>query len=188
LTEADRAFQNARKGSSAAFADWLRLAELPLRRSLRRFAPLVDVESVLQEGFLRLWVLAPTLELEGENASLRYAHVLMKNLARVEARRLSRETRLDLEALDDLSAERIASDPSPDPLLHRIALACIEGLPRRPREALLARIEGAGGVPDRTLAQGLRMTPNTFLQNITRARRLMVECLERQGVQLEGSR
>jgi RNA polymerase sigma factor (sigma-70 family) len=188
LTEVDRAYRKAGEGSPAAFADWLGLVELPLRRGLRRFARRVDVESVMQEGLLRLWILAPTLDLEGENASLRYAHVLMRNLAREEARRLSRQTRLDPEEIDLLPAEAIEPDPPPDPHLRRIALACIDRLPRRPREAILARIEGEGKLSDRALAFALKMTQNTFFQNITRARKLIARCLERQGIKLEGIR
>jgi hypothetical protein len=31
------------------------------------------------------------------------------------------------------------------------------------------------------------MAPNTFLQNVTRARRLLAECLEAQGITVPGA-
>ena len=34
------------------------------------------------------------------------------------------------------------------------------------------------------LAERVGMRPNTFLQNITRARRLIAECLRRRGIDL----
>jgi hypothetical protein len=34
------------------------------------------------------------------------------------------------------------------------------------------------------LAERVRMRPNTFLQNVTRARRLLADCLRRRGVDL----
>ena len=37
---------------------------------------------------------------------------------------------------------------------------------------------------DEVLAKELRMRRNTFLQNITRARKLVAECLERHGIDL----
>jgi DNA-directed RNA polymerase specialized sigma24 family protein len=37
------------------FALWMSQSEHPIRMSLRRFAAAVDVESVVQETFLRVW-------------------------------------------------------------------------------------------------------------------------------------
>ena len=54
------------------------------------------------------------------------------------------------------------------------------GAPRPgPNEPLLS------GAADSVLAVQLGMTLNTFLQNVTRARKLLAACLERHGVQLE---
>ena len=52
------AFQLARSGNPEAFAECMGMAEIPLRRSLRRFARAVDVEVVVQETLLRMWLLA----------------------------------------------------------------------------------------------------------------------------------
>ena len=45
-----------------------------------------------------------------------------------------------------------------------------------------ARFDDGGARHDRELAARLGMTLNTFLKNIGRARKLLIECLERRGV------
>jgi len=55
-------------------------------------------------------------------------------------------------------------------------------LPRAPRRAIEMRIAAAGGESDTSLAAHLGMRLNTFLQNVTRARRLLAQCLEKAGV------
>ena len=184
-TALDRAFAGATAGDAHAFAAWLGLAEGPLRRSLGPFAPAVDVEAVLQEALLRMWKLAPALRLTGPDASLRYAQRIARNLAISEARRHKRLPAVELDALERLPEGRVDPDPVPDPGLRRIIMECIEHLPRRPREALRARLRAAGRSPDRDLAAPLHMQLNTFLQNIVRARALVADCLRRHGVQLE---
>ena len=83
----------------------------------------------------------------------------------------------------DLAAVRDGLSLAPD---LRTALAgCREKLPPKPQQALAARLEGRGGAPDATLAEGLGMTKNTFLQNITRARKLLKECLRLAGFDLD---
>ena len=183
-SDLDRAFAAVQEGDADAFATWLRLAEIPLRASLRSFARALDVEAALQEGLLRMWVLAPTLVLSGRNASLRYALRLLRNLALDEARRLRRLTPLDLEGLERMPEASVAPDSPPDPGLRRAILRCLEQLPPQPRAALGARLDDAARSSDRDLAAGLRMTLNTFLQNVVRARRFMAQCLERAGVSL----
>jgi hypothetical protein len=69
--------------------------------------------------------------------------------------------------------------------LRRIIAICREKLPRKPALALMARLSSAGGEPDLVLAEQLGMKLNTFLQNFTRARKLLAECLARNGVDLE---
>ena len=183
-TDLDRAFTAVREGDARAFAIWLGHTEMPLRASLRSFARTLDVEAVLQEGLLRMWMLAPTLDLSGRNASLRYALRLLRNLALDEARRLRRLTPLDMEALERMPEASVLPDPGPDPGLRRAVLSCLEQLSGRPRAALDARLADAGRSSDRALATALRMTVNTFLQNVVRARRLMAQCLERAGISL----
>jgi RNA polymerase sigma-70 factor (ECF subfamily) len=49
---------------------------------------------------------------------------------------------------------------------------------------LKARLEAEGNTHDGVLAEGLGMSLNTFLQNFTRARKLLAECLKKAGVDL----
>jgi DNA-directed RNA polymerase specialized sigma24 family protein len=168
-------------GDTKAFGWWLARAELPLRRSLARFAAQIDVEAVLQESLLRVWQVAPRFRPDGQpNGLLRLARRIASNLALDAVRREA----LAPTPSEDLDAESI--EPSePDPLLRSAIERCHEALPSQPRAALAARIENGGADPDRTLAEALRMRTNTFLQNVTRARRLLAECLERQGIRLD---
>jgi RNA polymerase sigma-70 factor (ECF subfamily) len=170
-----------RAGDSQAFGLWLVGAEPSLRRGLRSFARQVDVEAVLQEALLRTWQVAPRLEPDGSpNSLLRMAQRIARNLAISETRRI-RSTPLDPEALEAATSDE---PRAPDPLLREQIARCREKLPPRPKEALAARLDGEGAVPDTTLAERLGMEKNTFLQNITRARKLLLECLARAGVDL----
>lgn len=181
----DEAFRAARSGDRTAFADWMGMVEIPLRRSLARFARAVDVEVVIQETLMRMWLIAcdPQRELKGDNASIRFAFRVARNVALEEIRRCRHERFVDLNTLDDLPEGRVEVDP-PDPALSRAIRDCMQRLPQKPRTALEARVRG-GNLRDRQLAESLRMKPNTFFQNIVRARRLLRACLERRGVRLE---
>jgi RNA polymerase sigma-70 factor (ECF subfamily) len=177
----DQEWPGIRAGDPDAFARWLAGAESPLRASLRSFAAAVDTEAVLQEGLLRVWQLAPSFTPDGRpNSLLRYAHRIVRHLAISETRRL--RTTFDQAALD-----AAADDPrpsTPDPLLRRALVDCREKLPRKPALALDARVAAAGGEPDARLAERLGMTLNTFLQNFTRARKLLADCLRKRGVEV----
>jgi RNA polymerase sigma-70 factor (ECF subfamily) len=61
--------------------------------------------------------------------------------------------------------------------------ACREKLPGKPARALEARL--AAVEPDALLARRLGMTLNTFLQNFTRARRLLADCLRKHRVEVQ---
>jgi len=181
----EKLFQLARLGDRGAFAQWMGMVEIPLRRSLHRFSRAVDVEAVVQETLVRMWLVAgsPERVLEGSSASLKYAFAVARIVALEEMRRYRQERFVELDVLDNLPEGRINPDP-PDPALARKIQDCMEGLPRQPREALWARVHD-GRLPDRQLADALRMKANTFFQNIVRARRLLRKCLERRGVRLE---
>ena len=175
------------EGDAAAFARWLAGAEPSVRGSLRAFAAQVDAEAVLQEALLRAWQVAPRLEPDGRpNALLRFAVRAARNLALDEVRRAGRCAPAGDEELhrllDDLAGAG-APEP-PDPLLRRLILGCREKLPRKPRAALEARLAAGGAEPDPTVAARLGMRANTFLQNVTRARKALAECLRRAGVSL----
>ena len=179
-------FRLARCGDREAFARWMGMVEIPLRRSLHRFARAVDVEAVVQEALLRMWLIAGDSQrmLEGSHASLKYAFAVGRIVALEEVRRYRQDRFVELDVLDGLPEGCIHPDP-PDPVLARKLQECMERLPGRPRDALRARVHN-GGLSDRQLAATLRMKTNTFFQNIVRARRLLRECLERRGVRLEG--
>ncbi len=182
MSEVDALFARMRRGDVDAFAGWMGSVELPIRLSLRRYASAVDVESIVQETLMRMWILAQDgrRELPGENASLRFALGMARNLARAEARRFGREAHLPGEDPEFV----VKPDPPPDPALRRAILDCIAQVAGRPRHALLARIAGAGLIPDRDLARRVGMTLNTFLQNIVRARKQIQGCLEGKGIRL----
>ncbi len=163
-------------GDADAFARWMAGAEPVLRAGLRRFAAHVDTEAVLQETMLRVWQVAPRFRPDGRpDGLLRLGHRIARNLAVSELRKRG-------------TPEPEPGDPPaprpPDPLLRSVIAKCRERLPNKPAQALDARLTSAGGDPDVVLAEQLGMTKNTFLQNFTRARALLAECLEKNGVDL----
>jgi RNA polymerase sigma-70 factor (ECF subfamily) len=167
-------------GDPVAFGRWVAGAERPLRLGLVRFAQLVDVEVVVQEALLRAWHFAPRIERDGRgNSLLRFAVRTAKNLALDELRR----RRWELPALE--ADEPFVAPLEPDPLLRRALEECREGLPPKPAQVLEARLGAQGTDSDESLAERLGMTQNTLLKNFGRARRLLVECLERRGIRLE---
>jgi RNA polymerase sigma factor (sigma-70 family) len=170
-------------GEVEAFARFLAGAEQPLRRALASFAAEVDVEAVVQETLLRVWQVAPRFAPDGRPQSLlRFAHRCARNLCISELRRRHAAKGQPLDEGAEL-AGAISPEPPPDPLLRRAMHECRQRLPAKPEQALAARLESEGDVPDGTLATRLGMTLNTFLQNFTRARKLLAECLRKRGVE-----
>lgn len=182
VLDLDRHLPGIAAGDPDAFTPWVAGAEHALRESLRPFAASVDVEAVLQEALLRVWQVAPRVVPDGRpNALFRLAVTAARNLALSELRR--RRPAL----ASDAPPEVPAAPREPDPLLARVVRACLELLPPQPRRAFLARLEARGGVEDGALAAAARMSVNTFLQNVTRARRLLARCLASKGAELETS-
>ena len=177
-------------GDQEAFAGWLAGAERPLRLSLRRFAAAADTEAVLQETLMRIWMVAARCEPDGRpNSLLRFARRIAVNLALDDIRRRRGGpghggATHGVAAIDDSAAIDDLPDPAPppDPLLRKRVDDCLAKLPRAPRRAIQMRIDAAGGERDASLAAHLGMRLNTFLQNVTRARRLLAACLERSGI------
>ncbi len=171
-----------REGDAEAFARWMSSVEPTLRLSLRSFAASVDVESVLQEALLRTWSYAPRVVPDGKpNALFRVALRIARNLAVSEKRRIRPSAGGDDVLLT------LADDDAPsfvDPLLLARVRDCHARLPDKPRQALTARLESQGADHDEELAARLSMRLNTFLQNFTRARKLLLECLRAMGVDL----
>ena len=173
-------------GDAAAFGRWLAGAEPRLRLSLRAYAARVDTEAALQEALLRVWQVAPRHAPDGRPDSLlRLGIRVARNVAIDELRR-SRSAPMDDAGLEQALAAAEVGPPraGPDPLLRRVIEECRDKLPGKPAEALAARLAAAGAEPDEALAARLGMRTNTFLQNFTRARKLLAECLERRNVDL----
>jgi RNA polymerase sigma-70 factor (ECF subfamily) len=170
-------------GDAMAFGQWVAGAELPLRASLHKFAAVVDVEAVLQETLLRTWQVAPRFRSDGKaNGFLRLATSIARHLAIDLARRHRAEWTAPREEVE-MSAVAEAASPA-DPFLRRALAECQERLPDQPRKALAQRLAAAGADSDVVLAERVKMRLNTFLQNVTRARRLLADCLRKRGVDL----
>jgi DNA-directed RNA polymerase specialized sigma24 family protein len=173
-----------------AFGQWMAGAEGAIRESLRSFARVVDVEAVLQEALLRVWQVAPRFVPDGApNGLLRLGVRIARNLAISEVRRtrpLSRSSALaTAEPGEGDLVDRAFEEPEPpDPLLRRVLAKCYELLPAQPRLALGARLAHPGEA-DVVLAQTLNMRLNTFLQNFGRARKLLGDCLRKNGVDID---
>lgn len=174
------------QGDVDAFGAWVAGAERPLRDALRSFAAQVDTEAVLQEALLRVWQLAPRIATSDgrPNALLRFALRVARNLAISEWRRLARSEPTEPHTLEAHADAIAAEAAAPDPLLRARIEQCRDRLPKKPAQALAARLESAGGEPDERLAERLSMRPNTFVQNVARARQFLARCLEAQGIVL----
>jgi DNA-directed RNA polymerase specialized sigma24 family protein len=181
--DTDRELAAIAAGDAEAFARWLVRAEAPLRRSLQRFAAAVDTEAVLQEALLRAWQVAPRCTPDGRaHGLLRLCARIAQNLAISAARRYQLAP---VPLGDDLPDAAIEPAALPDPALREAVTQCREKLPNQPARALTARLDDAGTHSDFELAATLGMRTNTFLQNITRARALLAECLRRAGIDLD---
>jgi DNA-directed RNA polymerase specialized sigma24 family protein len=170
-------------GDLEAFASWLSQAEPRLRLSLRRFARVVDTEAVLQEALLRVWQVAPRTHVDERGDSLlRLGVQIARNLAVDHLRRAERLERAALEQADE--RDSFFEDGPSDPLLRELVSGCAKQLPAQPAKVLACRLESRGGAPDEELAETLGMQLNTFLKNFGRARKLLLECLAKAGVEL----
>ena len=187
MTDLDGHVPGIMAGDAEAFARWLAGTESRLRGSLGPFAMRVDTEAVMQEALLRVWQVAPRFIADGRpDGLLRLAIRMARNLAVSELRR-DRLEPVELDALERAAqarGEAPSGDPVSDPILRQVIEECRRRLPRKPALALDARLDSGGTEPDATLAARLGMRTNTFLQNITRARRFLAECLTRHGVDL----
>ncbi len=184
MTDLDELLPAIAAGDPEAFGRWMAAAEPGLRRSLRGFAAQVDTEAVLQEGLLRVWQVAPRVTADGKgNSLLRLAHRVVRNAALDEARRMGNRMEAPTEELDAVAV----SVSAPDPWLREALAACFEALPPTPKKLLTLRLQSQGGVHDKVLARRAKKKLNTFLQAITRAKKLLGRCLETKGVSWEGT-
>lgn len=172
-------------GDAQAFGRYMALTEDRVRASLQSFAAVVDVEAVVQEAFLRIWLVAARIEVDGRGDSLvRFTIRVARNYAIDLVRRQNRLQSTELETLTRLADAAAETPEPPDPALRRTLEKCHKRLDGQPAAALQARLDSGGSEPDTTLATRLGMRINTFLQNIGRARRLLAACLEKAGVAL----
>jgi RNA polymerase sigma-70 factor (ECF subfamily) len=154
-----------------------------LRASLRPLATRVDAEAIVQETLLRVWQVIPGFTRDDRpNGLLRFALRCPAILrwTNCAASALTRPTWKGSKGRFQAVGE-VTEPIEPDPLLRRLLDECRQRLPDQPARALAMRLEN-GTQPDRALAVSLGMQLNTFLQNISRARRLLMECLEERGV------
>lgn len=175
-------------GDTRAFGQWMAGAEGTIRDSLRSFASVLDVESVLQEALLRVWQVAPRFVADGRpNGLLRLGIRIARNLAVSELRRTKSRPvpEEDLERAVAMAEQVDLSQSGPDPMLREVLKRCHRELPEKPRQAMTIRLAFEGGRTDDELATSVGMRLNTFLQNFTRARRMLAECLKRHGVSFE---
>ncbi len=172
-------------GDVHAFGRWMASAEPTVRLSLRSFAGVIDVEAVLQESLLRVWQVAGRFARDGRpNGLLRLGIRIARNLAVSEVRR-TRARPVDPGDLEEvLGTIESAGPDEPDPMLRQAIGDCRDKLPPKPRQALDARLAHAGGNDDTDIAESLGMKLNTFLQNFTRARQLLADCLRKKGVDI----
>ena len=159
----------------------------PCASRCARSPSVVDVEAVLQEALLRVWQVAPRFDCATAepNGLLRLGIRIARNLAVSEVRRTqARPTEEgDLEAA--LGETRPLRRTTPDPML-RGTIASAGTSCREARQALDTRLASGGASPtsgSRRRSVGMRL--NTFLQNFTRARKLLADCLRKHGIQIE---
>jgi RNA polymerase sigma-70 factor (ECF subfamily) len=173
-------------GDARAFGDWVASVEASVRSSLRPFAALVDTEAVLQEAFLRVWQVAPRFKSDGKpNALLRFTVRTARNAAISELRKAAPSTQQLDELEAALEAQAQGAPVAPDPLLRAAIVECRKKLPKKPALALEQRLTSGGADDDSALAARLGMSLNTFLQNFTRARKFLKECLAKAGIHLD---
>ena len=170
------------RADAAAFARFLAHAELPLRRSLATFARAIDTESIVQEALLRVWQVAARYEPDGRpNGLLRLTLRIARNLALDETKRVRRAAASLELGQPLLEAEAETASAGVDPFFRDVVAGCLEGLPPQPSLALRTRLADEGAEPDASIAARCRMKTNTFLQNVSRARRLLAECLQKRA-------
>jgi len=169
-----------------AFAQWMAGgAEATVRESLRSFARVVDVEAVLQEALLRVWQVAPRFVPDGgANGLMRLGIRIARNLAISEVRKNKSTKPAAEEEIEDAAAEAAAVPELPDPMLRRVLAKCFELLPDQPKSVVVLRLANLGQA-DVDLAQMVHMRLNTFLQNFGRARKMLGECLKKNGVAID---
>jgi RNA polymerase sigma-70 factor (ECF subfamily) len=161
-----------------AFTRWFARHDIALKRSLRSFAAIVDVEAIVQETAIRVWSHASSITADGRPGFLvRWAATVARNMARTEARRSGR-----LQFVESPPETPAPVDHPPDPAFTARAQRCFKQLSPKLRLAM-ERVRDHGGSQSlRDVAAAIGMTHDSIRQNLTRARRALEECLESHGI------
>ena len=183
MTEIDEVFEGVRARRDFAFQNWITMVEMPLHLSLRRFARAVDVECVVQQTFVDAWKLLRQkgYEWPSENVSLQWVISVAWDVARSEARRNGFEHLLPPHEVSE-------AEPGPDEKA-RIALReamkdCTPKLTAEEEVTLLCRLQH-GGFSEASIAGCCRKDVTTLASIVTKARRKVIRCLERKGIEVD---
>jgi len=185
MIEIDQIFEQAGRGP-VSLQGWMTAVEIPLRRSLRDFASVVDVESVMQDALMQMWVMAQGDErpsLSGENASIWLAIDRARNIARDEARRAGCEALLPTDGMPD--PDEILRPDQRSLELEEALYGCKHKQDHESLPTLRWRLE-LPGLPDATVTKYCGMPLHIFSRAVTGATRRVAHCLEHQGIVLEG--
>ena len=155
------------------FSGWFARCEIPLKTSLRSFQSFVDVEAVVQDTAIKVWLEASRIRPDGRSGFLlRWARTVALNAARNAARRHGRQASMP-------DREEIAGDvrPMSDVFLRTRVQRCLERLAVPQQLAFRARLDDRGSRTDRELAASIGMSFDAFRQSMTRGRKALVACL-----------
>ena len=162
-----------------AFSRWFARCEIPLKRSLRNFAEVVDVEAVIQDTAIKVWEGASKIEPDGRpECLLRWALTVARNAARNAATRAGHQVPLEVHPEDAGAPVVVAGDP----ILRVRIRRCLEQLRTNPRRVLAARLADSGQRRDRDLATSMGMSFDAFRQNLARGRHALEQCLRGFGI------
>jgi RNA polymerase sigma factor (sigma-70 family) len=168
---------------ATAFTRWFARCEIPLKQSLRRFAEIVDVESVAQDAAFKVWEHADRITPDRRPGFLlRWTKTVALNDARNKVRRSGQriEHRESLPA-DDEFVPPVRPAIRDTFFLERVR-RCLERLNAHQQRAFMARLADGGARPDRELAASIGVGFDAFRQNLARGRKALVECLGSFGI------
>ena len=165
-----------------AFARWFARSEIALKRSLRNYAQVVDVEAVVQDTALRVWERASTITPDLRSGFLlRWAVTVARNNARNQATRAGRLEPLDVNRVTERNPS-LTTIVRIDPMLRTRVADCRMQLSENLRRAIETRLADRGERSDRELATLIGMSFDAFRQNLARGRRALKECLRKFGI------
>lgn len=107
---------------AAEFADWTRVAALPMTRLARRLAPLADPDDVVQEALARAWRRRETFDAE-RGTPTTWLLAIVADQARAARRTRLRLLRVvdDRAELPDSPAREVGADPDLERAIIRLS-------------------------------------------------------------------